>query len=154
MQQSLLPRQFRQAAGSLNQSLPHSQITHRSCRRRTKAQSSVSPSVTEVLIDGKSFQACPQGARLRDWLLEAGGYVHESLLVVQQAPCGGGRGVVAARELGAEAVEGGAPLVLLPEDLVLTSEVARCVAQCMARMPGVCARRACVCMGKLAEGAA
>jgi hypothetical protein len=86
------------------------------------AGTAASTSENAVIIGGRAFTPCTKGARLRDWLLEAGGYVHESLLVVEDAPCGGGRGVVAAQAL---SVEGGAPLILLPEDLCLTSEVAR-----------------------------
>ncbi|KAG1677337.1 hypothetical protein FOA52_010716 [Chlamydomonas sp. UWO 241] len=61
---------------------------------------------------------------LVDWVLAASGYMHPSMRVVEEAPCGGGRGLIMTEDLDLEAVTG-MPMLLVPEDLLLTSEVAR-----------------------------
>lgn len=65
--------------------------------------------------------------RLIEWVQESGGYLHSSLSIVEDAPCGGGRGIVCTgAPLDMEQVQG-TPMLLLPEDLVLSTEVARCL---------------------------
>ena len=64
-------------------------------------------------------------AALIDWVEESGGLLHPSLQVVDHAPCGS-RGIVCLRDQSEEEVSG-APMLLVPEDLLLTSEVARWV---------------------------
>lgn len=54
----------------------------------------------------------------------AGGFMHPDLVVVEQAPCGGGRGIICTRDVSAEDITG-MPMLLVPEDLLLTAEVAR-----------------------------
>ena len=50
--------------------------------------------------------------------------MHPDLVVVEQAPCGGGRGIICTRDVSAEDITG-MPMLLVPEDLLLTAEVAR-----------------------------
>ncbi|GAX75519.1 hypothetical protein CEUSTIGMA_g2962.t1 [Chlamydomonas eustigma] len=61
---------------------------------------------------------------LCDWVLESGGYMHPSLAVTESAPCGGGRGLLCKHDVKGDDIVG-MPMLLVPEDIILTSEVAR-----------------------------
>mmetsp|Transcript_1208 Transcript_1208/g.2885 ORF Transcript_1208/g.2885 Transcript_1208/m.2885 type:complete len:353 (-) Transcript_1208:17-1075(-) len=64
------------------------------------------------------------GAALLDWVLDNEGHVHPGLRVVEDAPCGGGRGVIATEAISAED-SANVPLLLVPDALYMTSQVAR-----------------------------
>eukprot|EP00798_Chlamydomonas_sp_ICE-L_P031187 gene31187-6332_t len=64
------------------------------------------------------------GTKLQDWVLDSGGYVHEALELTETSPCGGGRGMVAVKELDLESATG-APLILVPDELTMSTAVAR-----------------------------
>ena len=84
------------------------------------------------VIPHRSSFCLPRGSsktravdRLVEWVQGSGGYLHPSLGVVEEAPCGGGRGVVClGPPLAIDEVQG-MPMILLPEDLLLTAQVAR-----------------------------
>jgi len=75
-------------------------------------------------IEDLGFQSSSAGAALVDWVLENGGHIHQRLEVVENAPCGGGRGIVSTMDISAEDA-GSMPLILVPDALYLTSQVAR-----------------------------
>lgn len=76
------------------------------------------------------------GAALLDWVLDNEGHVHPGLRVVEDAPCGGGRGVIATEAISAED-SANVPLLLVPDALYMTSQ-ARQPQQlpCLAKLPG------------------
>mmetsp|Transcript_4287 Transcript_4287/g.9311 ORF Transcript_4287/g.9311 Transcript_4287/m.9311 type:complete len:378 (+) Transcript_4287:138-1271(+) len=94
-----------------------SDVRRRTCNRTEAARSAESD------VSGSSTVSAAV-TELSDWLNESGGFVHPALAVVEQAPCGGGRGVICTVDQSEEDVAG-MPLVLVPEELLLTSEVAR-----------------------------
>lgn len=59
-----------------------------------------------------------EGERLREWVIQEGGFVHPSLVVVDHAPCGC-RGVVAG-----EAIEDVDALIAVPGNLNMTAQAA------------------------------
>jgi len=59
---------------------------------------------------------------LRSWIVERGGYIHEGLKLVDEAPCGA-RGVVAVEDISLEEVSS-RPLMLIPAAMELTLEKA------------------------------
>ena len=73
-------------------------------------------------VDGTEFAQCPLGDALQDWILKNDGHIHPALQVVQNAPCGGGRGVVTTEDISAEDAAN-MPLILVPDALYLTSQV-------------------------------
>lgn len=70
------------------------------------------------------FKRSQAGEALREWVLENEGHIHPGLAVVENAPCCGGRGLVATEAISAEDTAN-TPLVLVPDALYLTSQVAR-----------------------------
>mmetsp|Transcript_37754 Transcript_37754/g.52427 ORF Transcript_37754/g.52427 Transcript_37754/m.52427 type:complete len:347 (-) Transcript_37754:140-1180(-) len=71
----------------------------------------------------QSFVESEKGENLKYWVIGNGGVIHEGLKVVENAPCGE-RGVVCTETMTSADVEA-SPLVLVPESLYLTSQVAR-----------------------------
>eukprot|EP00955_Chlamydomonas_euryale_P037201 350688-Chlamydomonas_euryale.AAC.2 len=100
-----------------------------SCMQRQLLLRRTPPSIPAAAAAHVGHTPHPACGELVDWVLEASGYMHPALRVVDAAPCGGGRGLVTAEALDEEAVTG-MPMLLVPEDLVLSSEVARCARDC------------------------
>ena len=83
-------------------------------------------------LEHKGFENSTLGGQLVEWVLEFGGHVHPGLVVVENAPCGGGRGIVSTGEITAEDAAN-MPLILVPDELYLTAQVhQRCPATCCA----------------------
>ena len=83
----------------------------------------IQPQATQFdSVGGTEFSLCPLGEALQDWILENDGHIHPALHVVQNAPCGGGRGVITTEDISAEDAAN-MPLILVPDALYLTSQV-------------------------------
>mmetsp|Transcript_12367 Transcript_12367/g.25987 ORF Transcript_12367/g.25987 Transcript_12367/m.25987 type:complete len:337 (-) Transcript_12367:219-1229(-) len=88
-------------------------------RRRLSCNAQVSP----LVVDGVKYELCEAGERLKLWIIENGGVVHPGLAVVENAPSGS-RGVICTESLDVDEIDNN-PLLLVPEFLYMTSQVAR-----------------------------
>ena len=68
-------------------------------------------------------QESEAGQRLVDWIYQNGGIVQPRLAVVENAPSGS-RGVVCLEDMDEEYLQA-SPMILVPEAIYLTSQVAR-----------------------------
>eukprot|EP00959_Pyramimonas_sp_CCMP1952_P238858 4991577-Pyramimonas_sp.AAC.1 len=96
----------------------HAAKTRPTCKPRCD-QAQTSP----LVVDGVKYDLCEAGERLKFWILENGGVVHPSLVVVNNAPSGS-RGVICTEAVGVDEIDR-SPLLLVPEFLYMTSQVAR-----------------------------
>lgn len=90
----------------------------RACPHNSTRKCSVRSSLKQQPSSIKHAQL-PEGATLTNWIREEGGFIHDSLRVVSEAPCGV-RGVVCCERVDAEE-EGLLGLVCVPERLYMTS---------------------------------
>ena len=92
-------------------------------RMHTLTRSAVVPMASrQSLPSTQEQEAC-----LRSWLVERGGFIHPSLQIVDQAPCGC-RGVVSRERISLEQLEH-QPLVVIPRSLQLGDEYASATLQ-------------------------
>lgn len=73
------------------------------------------------------YTVLPKGESLKQWVRSHGGYIHEALSLVDDAPCGC-RGIIATRDISMEELEAG-PLISIPQKLQLTDCRAQAVCE-------------------------
>jgi len=92
-------------------------------RRQACPAASGNTPTPPLVVDGVQYILSEAGERLKLWIIENGGIVHPSLAVVENAPTGS-RGVICTEALDVDEISKN-PLLLVPEYLYMTSQVAR-----------------------------